>query len=256
VHLTVLGCSGSVPAPAAPASGYLVEDGDERIVLDLGNGTLAALAASRDPFTVNGLLLSHLHPDHCADFAALTVLRRYHPNPPHDPRANRLAVHAPAEGPTRLAAAYAVDAAELATTDLTDVFRFHPLGDGTRTVAGFTVMSARVAHPCEAYGFRIERAGQALCYTGDSGPCAALVDLAQDADLLLAEATWTHAASRPANLHLSGRQAGELAAASGARRLILTHLAPWTDPAAVLAEAGEAFDGEITLARAGARYSL
>lgn len=254
--LTVLGCSGSVPGPTTPASGYLIEDGDERLAVDLGNGTLAALQAEHDPFALNGLLLSHLHPDHCADVAALTVLRRYHPHPPHDPREHRLAVHAPSEGPARLAAAYAADAVELATTDLTDVYEFHPLGDDARIVAGFTVTSARVAHPCEAYGFRFERAGATLCYTGDSGPCAVLADLARGADLLLAEATWTHARSRPVDLHLSGRQAGELAAAAGVGRLVLTHVAPWTDPVAVLTEARAAFDGEVTLARPGARYPV
>ena len=40
----------------------------------------------------------------------------------------------------------------------------------------------------EAYGFRVE-GDRVLAYSGDSGPCDALGELARDADLLLCEAT-------------------------------------------------------------------
>jgi ribonuclease BN (tRNA processing enzyme) len=256
VLLTVLGCSGSLPGPDAAASGYLVEVAGTRLVVDLGNGTLAALQALCDPFTVDALLFSHLHPDHCADFSALTVLRRYHPTPPHDPTQCRLPVYGPGDVAQRLAAAYAPAVAELATTDLSDVFAFHPFPAEPADIAGCTVTAAVVDHPCEAYGLRIERDGRSLCYTGDSGPCAALARLADGVDVLLAEASWTEGPDRPPNLHLSGRQAGELAAKAGVGRLVVTHVPPWTDRAAVLAEACAAFPGDVVLAEAGAEYSI
>lgn len=256
MHLIVLGCSGSGPGPNQAASGYLVEAAGYRLVVDLGNGTLASLQAHCDPFTVDALLLSHLHPDHCADLTALTVLRRYHPNPPHDPRARRLPVHAPAEAPTRFAAAYAPSQAELAETDLSDVFDFHPLDRQPISLGPLTVTPTPVAHPCEAYGFRIEHDGRVLAYTGDTGPCAALTDLAAGADVLLAEASWTHAENRPEGLHLSGTQAGELAAAAGVGRLLITHVPPWTDANAVLAEAVAAFPGPVELVRQGQTHPV
>ena len=257
MRLTVLGCSGSVPGPNAAASGYLVEAEGGRLAVDLGNGTLAALqGVGRDPFELDALLLSHLHPDHCADFTGLTVLRRYHPAPTRDPKEVPLPVYAPAEAPTRLAAAYAPDARELAGTDLSDVYRFFALDSEVVAVAGFSVTPARVAHPCEAYGMRIEHAGRTLCYTGDTGPCAAINELAAGADVLLAEASWEHGPDRPPDLHLSGREAGELAARSGVSRLLITHVPPWTDAAAVLAEARAAYPGEVELVRAGQSYEI
>jgi ribonuclease BN (tRNA processing enzyme) len=256
VLLTVLGCSGSVPGPNAPASGYLVEAADARLVIDLGNGTLAALQARHDPFDVDALLFSHLHPDHCADFSALTVLRRYHPAPPRDPRTHKLPVHCPSEAPQRLAAAYAPSKAELADTDLSDVFAFHPFTCEPTEIAGCTVTTAPVDHPCEAYGIRIERDGRSLCYTGDSAPCDALMRLADGVDTLLAEASWTDSPDRPPNLHMSGRQAGELAAKAGVGRLVVTHVQPWMDRTAVLAEASGAFPGPVALAEAGASYRI
>jgi ribonuclease BN (tRNA processing enzyme) len=256
VRLTVLGCAGSAPGPDTATSGYLIEAGVTRLVVDLGYGTLAVLQTLCDPFALDALLFSHLHPDHCADFSALTVLRRYHPAPPRDPTLHPLPVHGPADAPGRFAAAYAPNVAEMAVTDLSDVYDFHPYEGSPAPVGELTVTTAQVAHPCEAYGLRFEHEGRSLCYTGDSGPCDALATLADGVDTLLAEASWTHAADRTPDLHLSGRQAGELAAKAGVGRLILTHVPPWTDRDAVLAEARAAFPGEVELAEPRASYDV
>ncbi len=253
MRLTVLGCSGSVPGPDSPASGYLLRGDGVALALDLGNGTLGALQRVLDPFELDALLLSHLHPDHCADVPSLVVYRRYHPAPPHR---RRLPLHAPTEAPTRLAAASAPSAAELATTDLFDVFDFRPLGVRTVHIGEFEIDAAGVEHPCESYALRIRHGGRCLVYTGDTGPCDRLAGFAAGADLLLAEASWTHGADKPAGLHLSGRQAGELAAAADVGRLLLTHVPPWTDPQQVLAEARSVHHGPVELARAGADYEV
>ncbi|MGH3495644.1 MAG: MBL fold metallo-hydrolase, partial [Sciscionella sp.] len=117
MQLTVLGCSGSVPGPGLATSGYLLRSADTTVVLELGNGTLAQLAGLVDPFDIDALVFSHLHADHCADFAALAVYRRYHPAPPYDTAARRLLVHAPADAPNRFAMMYAACAAERAAAD-------------------------------------------------------------------------------------------------------------------------------------------
>ena len=249
----MLGCSGSVPGPDSPASGYVVEAGDERIVLDLGNGTLSPLLRLTDPFAIDAVLFSHLHPDHCADFSPLAVYRKYHPRPPYDPTRCKLPVYGPTNAANRFAAAYAPDDEP---EDLTDVFDFRTYGAGQHTIAGFTVTAALVDHPCEAYAVRIERGGRSLVYTGDSALCPALVRLADGVDTLLAEASWTDAPNRPPNLHMSGRQAGELAAKASVGRLVVTHVTPWTDRDAVLAEARGAFPGEIALATPDAVYHV
>ncbi len=254
--LTVLGCSGSVPGPNAPSSGYLLEADGFTLGVELGNGTLAELQAVRDPFTLDGLVFSHLHPDHCADFSALTVLRRWHPAPPVDPWAHRLPVYAPKEAPTRFAAAYAPDRAERDDADLSDVYDFHPLAAGAREIGPFGVTAVGVAHPCETYGFRVTYGGRTLAYTGDTGVCDSLDELTAGADTLLGEASWTHADDRPPGVHLSGRELGELATRAGVGRLLITHVAPWTDADAVLAEAVAAYDGEVALVTQGAKYDL
>jgi ribonuclease BN (tRNA processing enzyme) len=251
VLLTVLGCSGSTSGPGAASSGYLLEASGFVLCVELGHGTLAELQSVRDPLTIDALLFSHLHPDHCADFAALTVVRRYHPAPPRDPRAHRLPVYAPAEAPTRFAAAYSPDAAEREREDLGDVFDFRALAEGIVHIGPFEVTAVRAAHPCEAYSFRFVHNGRSLVFTGDTGTSSTMDRLAKGADAVLAEASWTHAADRPPNLHMSGTDAGRLAQTAGAGRLLLTHVPPWTDRAAVLAEASAEFAGPSHLVTQG-----
>lgn len=255
MRLTILGCSGSVPGPGAAASGYLVEADGFLLGLELGNGTLARLQAERSPFDLDALLLTHLHADHCADFSALTVYRRYHPAPPYDVRPRRLPVYAPVEAPARLANAYAAHEAERAVTDLADVYEFRALAARPLRIGPFEVTAHAVEHPTLAFGVRIAYEGRVLAYTGDTGPCAELDKLAEGVDVLLSEATWTHEPDRPAGVHLSGKQAGELAGRAGADRLLLTHVAPWTDRAAVLAEARAVFPA-AELVEQGAGYDV
>lgn len=253
MRMIVLGCSGSGPGPASPASGYLVRAGDVHLVLDLGNGTLGALQRHLDPWELDAVAFSHLHPDHCADMSALYVHRRYHPRPPveHAP----LPVFAPAEAPDRFAAAYAPDAAERAVTDLSDVFAFRPHTPET-AVRDVVLRTAAVDHPCEAYALRVEHGGRSLVYSGDTGPCAGLVELARGADVLLCEATWPHHDDAPPGVHLSGREAGEHATAAGVGALLLTHVPPWFDAEELRAEAKAAFDGPVDVVVADGEYEV
>jgi len=87
VRLTVIGCAGSFPNPTSAASCYLVEHDGTSIALDLGPGSLGPLAAATDIRTLDAVLLSHLHADHCLDLAGMYVARKYHPDGPPPPLA-------------------------------------------------------------------------------------------------------------------------------------------------------------------------
>ena len=82
-------------------------------------------------------------------------------------------------------------------------------------------------------------------YSGDTGYCDAVIDLARGADVFLCEASWTHSPDRPPNLHLSGTEAGRIAAAAGVGELLLTHIPPWTVREDVISEAKAEFDGPV-----------
>jgi ribonuclease BN (tRNA processing enzyme) len=103
---------------------------------------------------------------------------------------------------------------------------------------------------------RIGHAGRTLVFSGDTGPCRQLVELAAGADVLLAEASWPDRPGNPPGIHMSGKDAGEAAATAGVGRLLITHVPPWTDSDRVLSEAKAAFGGPIELVRQGTHYDI
>ncbi len=163
----------------------------------------------------------------------------------------------PADTLVRVGAASAEIGGEV--DDFTDIFDVFPWADGEPVQFGsLTVTPTRVAHPPESYGLRIEdSSGTVLAYSGDTGICDAVVDLARGADVFLCEASWTHMPGhRPPDLHLSGTEAGQIATRAGVKELLLTHIPPWTSREDVIAEAKSAFDGPVHAVVAGENIDL
>ncbi|WP_121255083.1 MBL fold metallo-hydrolase [Nocardioides ferulae] len=255
MRLTVVGCSGSFPGPDSPASCYLLEaehdDGDGartwRVLLDLGNGALGALHRYADPLAIDAVLLSHLHADHCLDLCGYYVLRKYHPRGAQPP----IPVWGPEGTADRMARAYDLPA----QPGMSEEFAFR-VWSGPVAIGPFTVEPVEVDHPVPAFGMRVSADGSTIGYTGDTGPCEGVDRIAEDVDLLLAEASFRHGDPNPPNLHLTGTDCGDVARRMRSRRLVLTHVPPWYDPQVSLGEAWGVFDGPIELARSGAVYEL
>jgi len=248
MRLTVVGCSGSFPGPESPASCYLVEADGFRILLDLGSGALGPLQRHCAIGDLDAVLLSHLHADHCMDVLPLYVARAYDRTRTHD----RLPIHGPTAAGAHLSRAYG----KCEEPGLDGAFEFIDLLAGTRQVGPLTVTLARTVHPVETWAMRIEHGGRALAYSGDSGPCDQLVDLAARAELFLCEASFREGEDNPPDVHLTGREAGYLAARAGVDRLVVTHVPPWHDPAQTRMEAQSAYDGAVELARSGSSYEI
>ncbi|WP_040510624.1 cyclic nucleotide-degrading phosphodiesterase [Gordonia soli] len=253
MRLTVLGCSGSVGGPGAACSGYLLTvAGEQPVLMDCGPGVLGELQRVADPNEV-AVVLSHLHADHCLDLPAMLVWRRYAPTP----ATGRAPLYGPPGTPLRIGAASAEIPGDV--DDITDTFATHDWVDGEEVqLGGMSILPRRMNHPPATFGLRITGPqGQVIAYSADTGACDELIDLAAGADIFLCEASWTHApADRPADLHLSGIEAGEAATKAGARSLALTHIAPWTSTEDVLAEARSTFAGPVDVVRSGQVFDL
>lgn len=251
MKLTVVGCSGSFPSADSACSSYLVEAEGYRLLLDLGNGALGELQKYSGLYDIDAVVISHLHPDHFIDMCGYFVARYYR----HEGgRCAPIPVYGPEGTEQRLTTAYADTPNE---KSMSEVFDFRTLLDGDSfTLGPLTLRTARMRHPVEAYGFRIEHRGTAITYSGDSGPCQALEELAAGSDLFLCEASFIDGRENLPDIHLTGLEAGQCAAAAGAGRLVLTHVPPWTDAQVNLSDAKAAFDGPVELARPGAVYDV
>lgn len=248
MRLTVLGCAGSFPGPESACSAYLVEEDDFRLLIDFGSGSLTALQRYAGLHAVDAILLTHLHCDHMLDACTYVVVRRYDPSGPLPP----IPVYAPAGAPDRIAAAYSPEEGPV-----DDVYTFYGLQPGTFPIGPFTVTVDRVNHPVETYGVRLEAKGRVLAYSSDTAPCEALMRLALGADLFLCEASYLDGMDNPPDLHLTGREAGEVATKAGVGQLLLTHLvSAWGSEADTFDAASAAFSGPLEIVRPGSRYDI
>ncbi|GGO93392.1 MBL fold metallo-hydrolase [Nocardioides phosphati] len=252
MKVTVIGCAGSYPGPEAPASCYLVESEDQagrtwRILLDLGSGALGELHNHVDPLTIDAVFVSHLHADHCLDLCGYYVMRKYHPTGP----APRIPCWGPHDTDRRMAKAYDLDE----DPGMNEEFEFL-VYDGPVAFGPFTVTAIPVLHPVEAYALRVEADDRVLVYSGDTDVCDSLVDAARDADLFLAEAAFRECDENPPGIHMTGRQAAEVALKAGVDTLVLTHIPAWHDTCTAVAEAQEVWSGPLHLATKGAVYEV
>jgi ribonuclease BN (tRNA processing enzyme) len=241
MRLTVLGGCGAWPAAGSACSGYLVEHDGFRLLIDPGYATLPRLLEILDAAEVEAVLVSHGHPDHCADLNPLLRARALRDEP-----APALPVYAPAGA---LGPVLALDRPGM-LDDAIELREFAP-GDPL-TVGPFAVRSWLLPHSKPNAGLRLEADGECLAYTGDTGPSPDLLPLARGADVLLAEASCPWQVPAGAERHLSSaRQAGQLAGQAGAGRLILTHLLPGTSHDESVRAAADGYAGPVSVASPG-----
>lgn len=208
MKLTLLGTGTPAPSKKRQSSGYLVEVGDETIVLDHGPGAHHRLIEGGFRSTdVTRALFTHLHYDHCMDYARL-VLQRWDIGAGKVPD---LKVYGPrplkrmTEGLFGEGGVYEDDVrARTQHQASLDVFQArggelprrppNPIvrevspgdeieGHGWRATVGESSHMQPFLH---CYGYRIESESASLCYAGDSGGVRdSVIALARKADILI-----------------------------------------------------------------------
>ena len=275
IKITLLGTGTPSPSLDRQSSGYVIDVGRETIAIDHGPGAHHRLLESgHRAVDVTHLFFSHLHYDHCMDYARL-VLQRW------DQGANRIP-ELDVFGPTPIArmteqlfgedGVYGPDiSARIGHQSSIDVFqarggtppRPRPAPRVREVHAGDIVhgngWSITVGHAAhvqpylECLAFRLDADdGSSVCYSGDSGFCEELIELARGADVLI-----------QMNHHFSGtepspgyraacgnhRDNAAMAKQAGVKTLVLTHLLAQIDQPGVreqiVYEIRQSFDGTV-----------
>lgn len=237
LKLTILGRCGSYPGPGEACSGYLVRSDETTLMVDAGSGTLANLQRHVAISDLDGIILTHEHPDHWADLTGFYVAAKYYLDIKNVP------VFAPAS--VRDHVYY---------NDAPIDWQIVTAGD-KRRFRDMDLRFAKTNHPPETLAVRIDSDGRSMAYSADTAPGWSFSSLGDGIDLGLCEATFL-AEDEGRAQHLSARQAGTMAKAAGVRRLVLTHLQPGTDPEKSQREAAETFGGHVSVAEENEDYDV
>ena len=248
MRVVILGSGTLDPRPGRASAGVAVEVEQRRLVLDLGRGVVQRMVEfGIDPLELDEVCLTHLHPDHCCDLVPLLFALNY----AQPPRERVLTLTGP-------------PGTEAFLTHLQNAWRWlSPRYErevlesegSSATRGGVRVETIPLEHGSVVnLGYRIESAGKSLAYTGDTGPCPALLSLARGVDILISECSFSDA--RAQATHMSPTALAEAATAAGCGRLVITHLYPETDPADVERKVRRGFAGEIVLAHDGLELEL
>lgn len=263
MELTVLGCRSGMPADGQASSGYLVEAGGVRILLDCGPGVTTVLSGVLAPQRLDAVVISHLHSDHCYDLLPLgKVLLHGRLGPDgFDDTTPGTPLYVPAGARSvldRLAALFPVSTFPMLDRAFEIAFDVREYDPGSVfDIAGCRVSLHLLRHAAPNCGVRIESPTGSLAYTGDTGPTAGLDALARGVDMLLAESTLT-VPDIGSHGHLCAADAGAAAAAAGVGELVLTHFGT-ADPAALdarRAAAAAVYDGPIGIAAPLRRFPV
>jgi ribonuclease BN (tRNA processing enzyme) len=228
VRLLVLGSAGSYPAPASACSSYLLQHDGYQLLIDAGNGSMSNLYNFTTPRNLDAVFLSHPHIDHLADFVGIYHYRKY-----VSASKERLKVFAGSETLGLLES--------LVGSEMYDIVDATVLDNEARFEAGpFVASVAKMAHPVQTFGLRVESGGKVFAYSADTGPCASLEAISEEADFLLCESTWVEDSdSHPKDLHMTVSQAVSAARNANAKKLVITHVAYPNSPFVALARARE-----------------
>lgn len=243
--LTVLGSGTAIPSFERFPAGYLIEGGGGALLVDCGPGVLRRLAeAGVGIDALDGVYLTHFHPDHCADVAALLFAQR------NRAYRSRKPLHlCGAKGLREWLAALVAAWPWLDPRHAEYPLYVRELEPGEHRLGAFGIGAFPVNHTAQSLAYRIQLGGGggALALSGDADEGLGLVDAARDVDLFVCDAAFPDALYEPG--HLTPARAGRVAHAARARRLCLTHFYPACAGHDLAAQARSTYAGDVLLAR-------
>lgn len=218
VHL--LGTGDAFGSGGRLQSCALVESGPTRVLVDCGASVLPSLRrALIDPNTIDAVLLTHFHGDHCGGVPYLLMDAHYASG-----RARRLVIAGPPGVESVVHQLHEALFAGTSRLPVTFDLRFVEFDTARpEEIAGWLVRAVPVEHSRGAtcFGLRLESGSSVVAFSGDTAWAASLPDLARAADLFVCEC---HGFESAPPGHLDYRTLMAHRAELTCKRLIVTHM--------------------------------
>lgn len=250
MELTILGSGTYEPELERKCSGYLLKAGGQKLVFDFGRGVLDQLMRCGVEYRdIDFIFITHAHADHCSELASFLHIS-LHESEKGLRRKKEVTIYGPRG--MREVLSHIFGAFHLDPETPRYKVRIRELGSGeTVNGRGWAVTGYGSKHGVPRIPglcYRMESGGRVLAYSGDTQDCPGLREACKNADVAVIEASWPREVEN--ENHMSGEDAGRAAQESGAKKLILTHVAPYyLDKFDVKGDARKFYKGPLVLAR-------
>ncbi len=235
MKLSILGYWGAYPEANGATSGYLLQEGSKKILIDCGSAVLSKLKTITNFYDIDAVFLSHYHGDHMADIHCLQYAALI------ESQLGKRTKNLPIYG--------LVDKEHfehLNFEEYTEAIAIREHSIVTIENLQFSFIQTR--HPVPCFAMRITDGKKSITYTADTGWFDELVDFSRYSDLLLCESSLYNENKGIVEGHLTAGEAGKLASLAEVDRLILTHLPHFGNHQQLLKEARAEFKGKVDLA--------
>ncbi|MBP3953472.1 MBL fold metallo-hydrolase [Bacillus suaedae] len=238
MKITVVGFWHGYPEKGDATSGYLLEKGDNKLLLDCGSGVLSSIEKYCLLSELNGVVLSHYHHDHMADIGVYQYAQ----------------ILTASEEQRKVPTIYGHNDDKEAFSSLQKegfVQAIEYKEGEPLEIGPFLFTFFKTNHPVPCYAMRIECDQKSIVYTADSSYMEELAVFADESDLLIAECS-TYANNDLSQFgHMNSHDVGLLARRANTKELLLTHLPHIGDHQNLKREASDYFNGTISIATSG-----
>ncbi len=225
MRLTILGSGTLFPVKNRSNPGYLLDIGDETMLLDGGSGTLRQIArADRSIWEISRVFYSHFHIDHTNELIPLLFAYKY--SIPDSLKSPEIIIHA-----HRDFSDYYDKLIELYEDwifNKNHPYSFQKIEAGSNHFKKYKLITYPTVHTPQSLIYRFEdEEGKKFVYTGDTDYCEELVEASKDADLLLIECSFPDTIDVKG--HMIPKKISKLLKEVKPRQVILTHIYPMND---------------------------
>ena len=221
MELIFLGSGCCIPSLTKNAPGILIIVNGESLLFDSGSGILSRiLKAGIDYKQIKHIFYTHFHSDHTADLIPFIQALRFTPN---FKKKDELNIYGPKRFNNFINQLANIFGEWVIDHDFP--FQIHELEKDNRQFTNFTITTMPMQHSKHAIGYRIkDEFGKSIVYSGDTDFCEEIIELANNADILILECSFPD--SKKVKGHLTPSEAAKIASLSNCKHLILNHFYP------------------------------